>query len=71
MPLPMMRGKLRVDVLDDDRRKAKAELVQQEQFGVRHQRPPDRHHLLLPAGKRGRRRVPPFGQDRKEVVDAP
>ena len=59
-----------VDVANDDRREAETELVAEEQPRAGHQRAADGAHLLLAAGKRGRRQMPPFGEDREELVDA-
>ena len=48
---------------------AQRDLVEQDQVGVGHQRPPDGHHLLLPARQRGRGLVAALFQDREELID--
>ena len=68
-PPSRMRGQGRVDVADHDRREAEADLVAEQQFGVRHQRAADRDHLLLAARKRRAGAAPPLPQDREEGVD--
>ena len=45
-------GKARVDVADDDRREAEADLVAEQKPRIGHQRAADRGHLLLAAGQR-------------------
>jgi hypothetical protein len=40
-----------IDVANDDRREAKAELVAKKDARIRHQAAADRDHLLLPAGQ--------------------
>ncbi len=50
-PLGLDRRQLRVDVADDDRREAKADLVAEEDARIGHQRPADGAHLLLAAGQ--------------------
>ena len=57
------------DLLDDDRREAKAQLVAEEKPRVRHQRPADRDHLLLAARERRAALVAPLGEHRKERED--
>src|SRR5215471_20494489 len=37
-----------IDVANDDRGEAETELVAKQKLGIRHQRPADRQHLLLP-----------------------
>ena len=52
--------------LDDDRREAEAQLVQQQQLRLARQRPADREHLLLAAGQQPGRRSAQLAQ-RREV----
>ena len=47
-------GKRGIDVADDDRREAEAELVAEQDARVRHQAAADGDHLLLAAGQRRR-----------------
>ena len=63
MPSALIVRQRGVDVADDDRREAEADLVAQEQARVGHQRAADRGHLLLAAGERRRRRASPLRQD--------
>ena len=65
VPSRLMRRQRVVDVADDDRREAEAELVAEQQPRVGHQRAADRDHLLLAAGERRRRRVAPLGEHRE------
>ncbi|CUI47771.1 Uncharacterised protein [Achromobacter xylosoxidans] len=66
---------LAVDARDDGkngfhqhRRQPQRRLVQQHQLGLRDQRPPDRQHLLLTAGKIARQAAAAFVQPRKISV---
>ena len=54
------------DLLDEDRREPHRRLVEQEQVRLRHQRPPDRAHLLLAAGHRPRLLRLALGETREE-----
>ncbi len=56
-------------VVDNGRREAERRLVEQNDPRLRHQRPADRHHLLLSAGQFPRRLRPLLAQDRKQLVD--
>src|SRR6266699_1241126 len=65
----------RVDLLDHlehgehyPRGEAERGLVEQEQARLRHERAPDREHLLLAAGERARRLPEPFAQDGKYLA---
>ncbi len=58
-----------VDVTDDDGCEAEADLVAEQQFGVRHQSAADGHHLLLAAGEGRATAAAAFAQDREEFVD--
>ncbi len=51
-PLGRIFGSAGIDVADDHRGEAEADLVAEQKLGVRHQRAADRHHLLLAAGER-------------------
>src|SRR5690606_10518824 len=51
-------------------REAGRRLVQEKELRVEHQRPADRYHLLLAAGKGARGLAPLFLERGKEVVDA-
>src|SRR5439155_18655068 len=44
-------------------------LIEQEQARLRHERTPDREHLLLAAGQRARRLPEPLAQDGKYLAD--
>src|SRR5260221_588968 len=44
-------------------------LVEQEQARLRHERTPDRGHLLLAPGERARRLLEPLAQDGKDLAD--
>ena len=57
VPLCLDARQRLVDVADDDRREAEADLVAEQHARVRHQRAADRGHLLLAAGQRVARRV--------------
>src|SRR5208337_5095366 len=59
-----------IEVAHHDRRKAKAELIAQQQAWVRHQRAADRRHLLLAAGERRAGQMPALGERGKQLVDA-
>src|SRR5215470_7960881 len=63
------RRKARINVAHDDWSEAEADLVTEEEFGVGHQRAPERDHLLLSAGQRRARHATTFGQNGKELVD--
>src|SRR5581483_4326821 len=56
--------------LDEDGREAHRRLVHQEQLRPRHQRPPHRDHLLLPARQGPCELRPPLVQQREQLVDA-
>src|SRR5262245_7158543 len=58
------------DLLDEHRREPQRRLVEQHQGRLRHQRAPDRQHLLLPAAERSRQLRAPFGQDGEARVRA-
>jgi hypothetical protein len=57
------------DLVDDEGGKPFRGLVEDEDRGVGHQRPPDRQHLLLAAGKRSARRVGSFLEYWEERAD--
>src|SRR5712691_3614864 len=66
----------RVDLLDhaehsEHYRRGETErgLIEQEQARLRHERAPDREHLLLAAGERARRLLEPLAQDGKYRAD--
>src|SRR5712691_9015797 len=66
----------RVDLLDhaehsEHYRRGETErgLIEQEQARLRHERAPDREHLLLAAGERARRLLEPLAQDGKYPAD--
>src|SRR5919202_3508863 len=70
------RGPLLVDALDDaedlidqDRRKAHARLVQEQHAWLPHQRTADRQHLLLTSGERPAFLPSPFLETREEIED--
>ncbi len=56
-------------VVDDGRRQPERRLVEQHDAWPRHQRPSDRHHLLLAARQLAGRLATLVAQDRKQVVD--
>ena len=67
----------RVDGLDDsenlrheDRRQSHARLVEEDEAGAGHERPPDGEHLLLAAAQAARLQAAPLGQPREQGVDA-
>ena len=62
-------GKHVEDLLGDDRRQPHGRLVQQQEFGGTHQRPPDRQHLLFAAGQRARRLAQPLFEAREHGED--
>src|ERR1700722_16744444 len=57
------------DLVDNQRRKTKRRLVEQQQLGVAHQRPADRQHLLLAAGKPTGRLPVSLAESRKQSID--
>ena len=57
------------DLLDISRRQSHRRLVHAQQFGVRHQRPADRNHLLLAARQRAGELAQPLLDPRKERED--
>src|SRR6267143_821790 len=70
------RDAARVDPLDhvehgEHYRRGETErgLVEQEQARLRHERTPDREHLLLAPGERARRLLEPLAQDGKYLPD--
>ena len=68
------RAERAVDALDDDRREAERDLVEQQQPRVRHERATDRRRLLLAAGEARRALVPQRLQHRERLehrVDRP
>ncbi len=58
------------DPVDHQWRQPHRWFVQQQQLRPRHQRAPDRQHLLLAAGQRSGMLQPPLPQPRKDLVDA-
>ena len=59
-----------LDLRDDDGRETLGRLVHDQETRIGHQRPRDRQHLLLAAGKLAAAVVSPLGQAREGVVDA-
>src|SRR3984885_9730808 len=57
------------DLVDNQRRETERRLVEQQQLGVAHQRPADRQHLLLAAGKPTGRLPVSLAEDRKQSID--
>src|ERR1700722_1283007 len=57
------------DLVDHQRREAERRLVEQQKLGVPHQRPADRQHLLLAAGKPTGRLSVSLAEDRKQSID--
>src|SRR5262245_39922749 len=55
--------------LNDDRREPFRRLVHDQAVGIRHQRPPDRQHLLLATGQGLGTLVAALMQTRKQSVD--
>lgn len=55
------------DLLRSDGRKAERGLVEQQELGPGHERPPDRDHLLLAAGHGSGELPATFGQPREEL----
>src|SRR5205823_9083059 len=55
------------DSVDGERRQAKGRLVQEQDVGARHERPPDRKLLLLSARERPGLPPPELAQDREEL----
>src|ERR1700733_14369994 len=58
-----------IDIFNDDRREAEADFVAQQYRRIRHQRPSDRDHLLLPTRKYGDVAFPALAQNRKHPKD--
>src|SRR5206468_8296177 len=58
------------DLVDDLRRQAERGLVEQQEARHRHQRPPDRDHLLLAARERAGELSPALAQDGESGEDA-
>ena len=56
----------REDLLHQDRREAQGRLVQQQQPGSGHERPPDGQHLLLAAGQRATLLVQALAEPREQ-----
>src|SRR6266542_2338281 len=56
-------------LLDEDRREAEARLVEHEEPRLRHERAPDRAHLLLPAGEAAGDLATPLAQPRERRED--
>ena len=56
-------------VVDDGRRQPERRLVEQHDARPRHQRPADRHHLLLAARQLAGRLAALVAQDREQAVD--
>ena len=54
-------------LIDDDRRKAERQLVDDQDVGIRHQAAGDRHHLLLAAGQRAGDLALPLGEPGKQA----
>ena len=59
-----------LDLGDNHRREALGRLVHDEEFGIGHERAPDRQHLLLAAGKLAAAVALALGQSREGVVNA-
>src|SRR5215472_10569118 len=59
-----------IDVANDDRGEAETELVAEQKFGICHQGPADRQHLLLTSREGRRRCKAPLGQIWKKRVDS-
>ena len=57
-------------LIDDLWREAERRLVEEEEPRTGHEGPPDRHHLLLPAGERTGELSPALAEDRKGRVHA-
>ena len=70
MPSRLDVGDDLLDLLDDHRREPLIGLVEEQQLELARQRPGDRQHLLLAAGKRRRLLPPPLGEAREVPVDA-
>ena len=71
VPSALIVGRRRIDVADDDRGEAEADLVAEEKARVGHEGAADRRTSA--AGRRRacvRRQVAPLGEDREELVDA-
>src|SRR5574337_993012 len=58
------------NLVHDLRRKPHRRLVEQHEFWPRHQRPPDRAHLLLAARGIARERLAPLFEARKKAINA-
>src|SRR5919197_294575 len=58
------------DPLDEDRREPHRRLIEQQQLRARHQRPADRHHLLLAARERSGLLCLALGEAREQLVNA-
>src|SRR5206468_3905002 len=59
-----------LDMLDHRRSEGKRRPVEEEEPRAGHEGPPDRNHLLLPAGERTGELSPALAQDRKGRVHA-
>ena len=57
------------DLLDEDRREAHRRLVEEQDLGGRHQRPPDGEHLLLTTRQRAGLLELALAQAREQLVD--
>ena len=66
-PLALEPGNSAPDIGDDLRRQPFGRLIHQQQARIAHQRPADRQHLLLAAGKQAGELMTPLGEPRKHL----
>ena len=67
-PRSRIRGNDLVDLVDDARREAEADLVAEQQARIGEQRPAERDHLLLAARQLARMAVAPLVEHREPLV---